>query len=124
MADTYIDPIALMLFGSAIASLAVLVWLAIQGTRTALWATLVMSLLTLAVWAWAGWQLVDAASSSVTSLSADLGKIVDALGTALLMGLLFAVLLPVWGIFVAVALGVFWFKRRRGRDQTIRVESV
>jgi hypothetical protein len=124
MADTYIDPIALMLFGPAAASLAALVWLAIQGTRTALWATLAMSVLTLAAWAWAGWQLGDAVSSLATSLSADLGKIVDALGTALLMGVLFAVLLPVWGIFVAVALSVFWFKQRRARDQTIRVESV
>jgi hypothetical protein len=123
MADIYIDPLALTLFGPA-ASLAALVWLAIQGTRTALWAMLAISVLTLVAWTWAGWQFGDAVSSLVTSLSSDLGKIVDALGTALLMGAFFAVLLPVWGIFVAAALSVFWFKRRRARDQIISTESV
>jgi hypothetical protein len=124
MVDTYINPLALTLFGPVAASLTALVWLAIQGTRTALWTTLAMSVLTLAAWTWAGWQFGDAVSSLVTSLSADLGKIFDALGTALLMWAFFVVLLPVWGIFVAVTLSVFSFKRRRAHDQVTSVESL
>jgi cbb3-type cytochrome oxidase subunit 3 len=124
MADTYINPITLKLFLPVAVSLAALVWLAIQGTRTALWATLVMSVLTLAVWVWTIWQSGNALSPGVTSISKVAGDFLDIFSTALLIFGFFTFLLPVWCIFVAMTLSVFWFKRRRARDQVISIESV
>jgi hypothetical protein len=104
MADTYIDPIALTLFAPVAVSLAALVWLTIQGTRTALWATLAMSVLTMAVWVWTIWQSGNALSPGVTSISKVAGDFFDIFSTALLIFAFFTFLLPVWCIFVAMTL--------------------
>lgn len=90
----------LTLFLPVAVSLVTLIWLA-------------MSVLTLAVWVWTGWHMGDAVSSLVTSLNAGLGKIFDTLDTALLMWVFFRSPASGLGYFVAVALSVFWFKRRR-----------